>query len=376
MTAARDLADRFHERWLHANPFAATMYGIPGYDDLLPDDSEAGQQAVKAESAGFLAEAAAVGRAALSPADAITLDCVTEAATQEIAGIEMAADEHTVTAMQYSGPPAFLAVAARTVLVSPQSAEDYLTRLRGSGTWLDQLGMRLRAGAGRGRLPVAPLAEQAVAAVESVLASPDSNPVLSPVPPPGWDRAPQWEQERRVVLAEVVQPALARWLDVVRSLLPNARPAEHPGLSWLPGGEADYAQAIRLYTTLPLTAQELHQTGLDHVAALEARAVTLGQRLGLNGRDEVLAAIRDSAGKQTPEESVARALAAVRRAEEHAGEVFPAPLPPPCDVTPMPDVVALARHRTTPRPGSTAGARERSGSTPSCPPRAPAGTWT
>jgi uncharacterized protein (DUF885 family) len=352
MTAARDLADRFHERWLRANPFAATMYGISGYDDLLPDDSEAGQQAIRAEAEGLLAEAATIDRAALSTADAVTLDCVTEAATQEIAGVDLAADEHTVTAMQYSGAPMFLAVAARTVLVSPQSAEDYLTRLRGSGAWLDQLGDRLRSGAGRGRLPVAPLAEQAVAAMEAVLANPDRSPVLSPVAPPGWDRAPQWEAERRVVLADVVQPALARWLDVVKSLLPRARPAEHPGLSWLPGGDADYAQAIRLFTTLPLTAQELHQTGLDHVAALEARAVTLGQRLGLSGRDEVLAAIRGSAGKQAPEESVARALAAVRRAEEHAAEVFPAPLPPPCAVTPMPDVIALAGaapHYTPPR---------------------------
>jgi len=53
MTAARDLADRFHERWLRTNPFAATMYGIPGYDDLLPDDSAEGQQAWRAEAEGF-----------------------------------------------------------------------------------------------------------------------------------------------------------------------------------------------------------------------------------------------------------------------------------------------------------------------------------
>jgi len=51
MSQARDLADRFHERWLHANPFAATMYGIPGYDDLLPDSSEEGQQAWRAAHA-------------------------------------------------------------------------------------------------------------------------------------------------------------------------------------------------------------------------------------------------------------------------------------------------------------------------------------
>jgi uncharacterized protein (DUF885 family) len=66
----------------------------------------------------------------------------------------------------------------------------------------------------------------------------------------------------------------------------------------------------------------------------------------------VFAAIRSSAGKLAPEEAVARALAAVRRAEEQASGFFPAPLPPPCEVTPMPSVVALggaAPHYTPPR---------------------------
>ena len=53
MTSARDLADRFHQRWLEANPFAATMYGIPGYDDLLPDESQEGTQSWRAEVAEF-----------------------------------------------------------------------------------------------------------------------------------------------------------------------------------------------------------------------------------------------------------------------------------------------------------------------------------
>jgi uncharacterized protein (DUF885 family) len=352
VTDARNLADRFHERWLHANPFAATMYGIPGYDDLLPDDSAAGQQAWRAEAERFLGEAGEIGRVQLTPADAVTLDCTTQAAAQEVAGVDLAADEHTVTAMQYSGPAMFLAVAARTVLVDEAAAENYLTRVRGSGAWLDQISGRLRDGARTGRLPVGPLAEQAITWVETILATPESSPVLAPKPPRDWDRAAAWEDERRSAVADVVQPALARWADTVREVLPQARSSEHAGLKWLPDGEADYARAIRVYTTLPLSAEELHQAGLDHVAALEARAVELGKGLGLSGRDEVLAAIRDSAGKIAPEEAVGRALAAVRRAEERAPEFFPAPLPPPCDVTPMPDVVALAGaapHYTPPR---------------------------
>jgi uncharacterized protein (DUF885 family) len=352
MSSSRDLADRFHERWLHANPFAATMYGIPGYDDLLPDQSEAGQQAWRAEAGRFLGEAEAIDRVQLTPADAVTLDCVLEASAQEMTVVDLARDDYTVTSMPYSGPAAFLALTARTVLLDPAAAEAYLTRLRGGGDWLDQVTERLRIGAERGRLPVAALAEQAIGWAEGVLAAPESSPVLAPKPPPGWARTAQWEQERRSAATDVVYPALARWVSAVKELLPRSRPPERAGLGWLPGGEADYAQAIRIYTTLPLSARELHQTGLEHVAALEARAVELGARLGLTGRDEVFAALRESAGKTSPDESVRRALAAVRRAEERAPEVFPAPLPPPCEVTPMPDVVALggaAPHYTPPR---------------------------
>ena len=155
----------------------------------------------------------------------------------------------------------------------------------------------MRIGADSGRLPVAGLAEQAVGWADVLLGP---GPVVAPKPPPDWARADEWEQERRSAATDVVFPALARWVSVVKELLPRARPSERAGLGWLPGGEADYAQAIQISTTLPRSAQELHQTGLDHVAALEARAVGLGARLGLTGRDEVFAALRESAGKLPP----------------------------------------------------------------------------
>ena len=353
MTSARDLADHFHRRWLEANPFTATSYGIPGYDDLVPDESETGQQAWRAEVGQFLRQAGAIARDQLTPADVVTLDCTTEAATQELEILDSARAEHTVTAMPYSGPATFLALAARTVLIDPAAAEAYLTRLRRSGTWLDQIGERLRAGAGKGRLPVAPLVEQAIAWAEGVLAEGAAPaPVFSPRPPRDWPGAAAWESERRAVAAEVVGPALARWVATVRELLPRARPSGRAGLVYLPGGEEDYARAVRIYTTLPLSPEELHRTGLDHIATLEARAVELGAGLGLSGLDEVFAAVRDSAGQISPAEAIRQAAAAVQRAEAQAGGFFPAPLPPPCDVTPMPEVVAVsgaAPHYTPPR---------------------------
>jgi uncharacterized protein (DUF885 family) len=352
MTSARDLADRFHGRWLAENPFAATIYGIAGYDDLVPDESEEGRQAWRAETARFLGETGAVARAELTQAQAVTVDCTEAAASHELDSIDLAAQEHTVTAMQFGGPASLLSVAARTVLVDQAAAEAYLTRLRRSGAWLDQLAGRLRAGAAKGRLPVAPLAEQAVTWTENLLAAPAASPLLSPKPPAGWDRAAAWEQERRAAADEVVHPALARWVAVVKELLPRARPTAQPGLAWLPGGAEDYARAVRIYTTLPLSPEQLHQTGLDHLQALEERAVELGSGLGLHSLGEVFGALRDSAGKMPAEQAMRQALAAVRRAEARAGELFPGPLPPPCEVTPMPHVAAsagMAPHYTPPR---------------------------
>jgi uncharacterized protein (DUF885 family) len=352
MTTARDLADRFHQRWLEANPFSATAYGIPGYDDLVPDTSQEGDQAWRAELTRFLLEADEIAAGSLNPADTVTLDCTKEMVTQELTVIDLAQVEYTVTAMQYSGPAVLMATAARTVLVDEVAAEAYLTRLRRSGTWLDQISERLRTGAAKGRLPVAPLVEQAIAWAEEVLTAPVPGPVLAPQPPPGWAAAAAWEEERRTVAAEVVRPALARWADTVRELLPRARPSEQAGLVHLPGGAEDYARAVRIYTTLPLSPEELHQTGLEHIAALEARAVELGGGLGLSGLDEVFGALRDSAGKIPPAEAIREAAIAVKRAEARAGEFFPQPLPPPCEVTPMPEVVAIsgaAPHYTPPR---------------------------
>ena len=78
----------------------------------------------------------------------------------------------------------------------------------------------------------------------------------------------------------------------------------------------------------------------------------LGAGLGLSGLDEVFGALRDSAGTISPADAIREATVAVRRAEARAAEFFPQPLPPPCEVTPMPEVVAVsgaAPHYTPPR---------------------------
>jgi uncharacterized protein (DUF885 family) len=352
MSAPRELADRYHAGWLATHPFDASTMGVPGFDNRVPDASEDGDGARRAELGRVLDEARRLERSGPSDADAVTLACLLGHVEQELAELDAAAVEHTVTAMPFHGPGQLLAVAARTVLSDPHAAEDYLARLRGSGAWIDQQTERLRVGKAKGRLPVAPLVEQAIRWMDGVLAVPVPEAVEAPAPPASRTGAAAWREERDAIVATVLRPALGRWVELLRDLLPGSRPAAQPGLVYLPDGEADYERAIRSHTTMAITAEELHQTGLGEIGALEQRATELGDAIGLANVAAVHEAVRASAGVAPPTEAMEAARRAVRNAERAAPAVFPPPLPEPCAVEPMPSVVAAsgtAPHYTPPR---------------------------
>src|SRR4051812_27644481 len=230
-TTPRELADSFHERWLAANPFAASIYGIPGYDDLMPDASEAGDTAWRAYVESVLEEARGVDVATLAPADVVTLGCVINEVERELLDLDSAAVEHTVTAMPFAGPPGLLAVAARTVLTDADACADYVSRLRRSGEWLDAITERARSGAAKGRLPVASLVEQAIGWAEAVLSEPVPAAFRAPEPPANWADADGWRADRDDVVRDTVVPAMGRWVELLRELLPQARPDDRSGLA-------------------------------------------------------------------------------------------------------------------------------------------------
>jgi uncharacterized protein (DUF885 family) len=360
MSAVRALADDFHERWLATHPFAASIFGVPGYDGRVPDDSEAGEASRRSELESTLVEVDRLELASLSEPDGITLACLRENAVGELRDLDVRLIEHTVTAMPFSGPSELLATAARTVLADEQAAADHLERVRAGGTWIDQQTERLQIGAARGRLPVAPLVQEAIEWAEYVLEPAVPEALATPEPPAGWAGEAAWRDERDGLAADVVRPALIRWLELLRELMPRARPGDEPGLVYLPDGDTDYALCVESATTLPLAPEEIHRIGLSEVERLEGTAVGLGAELNLRSLPEIYHALRESSGRRLPSEAMAAATAAIRRAEARVGECVLPPLPPPCEVTPMPDVVAtsgMAPHYTAPtldgtRPGT------------------------
>src|SRR5581483_10880026 len=78
----------------------------------------------------------------------------------------------------------------------------------------------------------------------------------------------------------------------------------------------------------------------------------LGSGLGLGTLAEIQEAARVSSTRRPPAEALAAATDAIRRAEARSPEFFTEPLPPPCEVAPMPSVVAvsgMSPHYSPPR---------------------------
>jgi uncharacterized protein (DUF885 family) len=78
-------------------------------------------------------------------------------------------------------------------------------------------------------------------------------------------------------------PAYARVTAWAKAALKTS-PSGRVGAVSLPGGKAWYAAALRLNTTLPLTAAQIHATGLSEVKRIEAEQDALARQAGLADR--------------------------------------------------------------------------------------------
>jgi uncharacterized protein (DUF885 family) len=347
---ARDLAQTLVERLLAADPFTGTGLGLREYDALVPDPSERAEQELASDLDTIADQAGQLSTDDMD--DAVTLDVVRATCERQQRFLALRMPEFTVTAMPISGPPALFAVLARTMLVDPQAAADYLTRVRAAVDWIDGTTQRLAEGAARGRFPVGSLVEDALAWADRTVATPAPPAVVAPATPPGWGGSDKWRTDLDEVCRDGIVPAVARWRDQLRETRGRARGDNAAGLDSLPGGVDDYERAISVHTTLPFTAAELHQIGLDEVARLEEQACELGAKISLPDLDAVRKASRESTSALDPEVALAAAQDAVRRAEARAAEIMPQPLPDPCAVTPMPQTVAesgMAPHYTRPK---------------------------
>ena len=337
------LADELAGVLLSGDPFAASFMSIPGYEDAVPDLSPGYQQTWRGRLVDVIARCAATEADPGDTASRVLLETARDTAARELAAADSRVYDFSVTTFPLGGPSLVLLTASRTSVSDPESALAYLARCRRIPVYLDQHAARLQAATRDGLLPVAPLVSEAIRQLQHYLGHPEQDPMLAHRPPEGWAGAAAWREDVAGVVRDEVRPAMGRYAALLAELLPRSRHPEQAGLLYVPGGVAAYACCVRNGTTLPFDPDELHRIGLEALAEIEERIGELGrQALGTADLSEIMVRFRKDPGLAAPDGTIAmaRAAAAIARAQERLPDMFRSPLPPPCAVDPMPPHMA------------------------------------
>ena len=99
------------------------------------------------------------------------------------------------------------------------------------------------------------------------------------------DEAAKLTEAARVALLTSFQPAYSRVISWFEADIDNTDAAAR-GVGALPNGEAYYNAVLMYRTTLPLTAKEIHQTGLKEVARLRAEMEVVKLQVAFEGSIE------------------------------------------------------------------------------------------
>ncbi|MEV4147842.1 DUF885 domain-containing protein [Amycolatopsis sp. NPDC049691] len=339
MTAVTELAEEFVEALFAADPLTPAILGVRPAEPGLPDLSAEAEQAHRATLAGFAERARALEAGELSAEDRVTRDVLIATAEDRVAAIDSRMAEFTVTDVMVAPAASLLMVLPMTTVTAGEAAEAQLGRLAAVPEYLRQAARRHAEGIAAGRTPVAHLVEAAIAHLDRYLAAPDADPLRrQPAPDEEFGR------RRDELLADVVRPAFAEYRAFLDTeVRPHGRPADRPGLKWLPGGEEAYARLAKVHTTTDRTPEELHRTGLDVIDSLAAEYRELGQKVfGTDDLAEIFERLRtDPALRWTDaEELLDTARTAVARATAEAPKWFGHVPSQPCLVEAVPEEAA------------------------------------
>ena len=278
-----ELADAFYDYRLEQFGLTETANGATEQGAHLPSVAAAAHRERAKRYADFLARLDAIDRAKLTEnarTNALVLRTLLEA---EIGDARFAEWE-----MPFDSDSNFWSyLAPRGEFTSVEQYENYIGRMRDIPRYFAEHTANTRAGLARGfSVPRVTLEGRDVSIASYVVDDPERSPFWAPFAdmPRG---IPADEQERlreagREAIEQHVTPAYAKWLTFFREeYLPNTRTSL--GASEFPEGAAYYAQQIRQYTTLDLTAEQIHEIGLAEVARITAEMEKVKAEAGFAG---------------------------------------------------------------------------------------------
>jgi len=282
------------EASLKRNPISALFRGDMRYADRLGDGiTDEYYAAERAASENDLRALRAIPRDQLNETDKLAYDVFEFTTKDTLRGYQP--DLLALTAVRpinhFFGLHTFYPTFASGKGAAPfKTVEDYennLKRHKDYVTYLDRAIGRFREGEKAGvfdtKLTVSNMIEQLDNQLKQTV---EDSPYYGPVKqfPDSFsasDKA-RLTTAYRSAITQDIYPALTRLRDYFKAeYLPKAR--DGYGLMYMKGGDKLYRYLVESTTTLPLTPEEIHQTGLSEVARIIGEMEKVKQEVGFKG---------------------------------------------------------------------------------------------
>ncbi|HEY5384161.1 MAG TPA: DUF885 domain-containing protein [Acidimicrobiales bacterium] len=349
-----ELAGELLQTVLTADPLEGSLFGFPGYDELLPDFGREAEQ----EHARALESIAT--RAEEAPEDGLT---ETELQTLDFVRClaRGMADAATVPIIEFTVSDTFAAPVGNVLSTLPkvlvdtnERREGYLARLHGLPGMLSTVAQRHEDGARQGRTAVRRLVEAAIAQLDLMIADPTMGAMVR------TDHDAAFVDAVSAAIDGHARPALVAYRDALRTtVLPYSRDDDHPGLCHLPDGEEMYRTLARLHTSMDSSPEELHAMGCEIVEEVMEEMIETGSQLfGTTDIFEIFEHLNDASLRYgSREEMLEHAQRVVAAAEAEAPKWFATVPDVPCTVAAVPEAEELGMTSAYYVPGAIDGSR-------------------
>ena len=323
--ALKALADEYQQDQAVRNGGTIDGDGKVSYSGKLPDVTPAAQQAFAAEAAELLDKLEAIDRTQFSEKARIDAAVLRTLLQEEIGDAQFREWE-----MPFDSDNNFWSyLAPRGSLTTVAEYESYLTRLQDIPRYFDDHIANARTGLARGfSVPQVTLEGRDVSLAAYVTDAVEGSPfwvpfAQMPASIPATE-ANRLKAAGRAAIEDGVTPAYAELLAFFRNeYRPNTRVAL--AAEAMPDGPAYYAQQIRQYTTLDLSAEEIHRIGLDEVARITAEMEKVKGEAGFEGTlEEFIRFLRTDRQfvARTPDELMGVSAYAAKRVDGQLSRYF------------------------------------------------------
>jgi uncharacterized protein (DUF885 family) len=268
------------------NPTYDIYFGVKGYEHLLPPMGLNDHQRFADRYRKLLKDLAKIDETQLTGETRITYDVLKFDLRANI--LEFEAGAHMTPVDRLGGYHlSLLQLPDKTTFKTVKDYENFISRLGGIKKFTDQHIEVLRRGIRTGNtLPKKLLTGYLDSFTPHVSAKPQDTVFYKPFLAFS-DSISAKDQARlraaaQAVIAKKIQPQFKRFRDFMeREYIPQARTTI--GYSAIPNGLDAYNKMIEVSTTLPLTAKEIHETGLSEVKRIQGEMRGILKQAGFNG---------------------------------------------------------------------------------------------